>query len=218
MGVALIIALALSLDGFGVGMAYGLNRIKIPFGSLTIIGLCTAMAMGISMMFGQILAVKLVIISPKVLGALTLMTVGCYQLYRAIKGPSETEKAVPAMTTAAVQPNDYQTLLSIKLNIFGLVIQVLKTPDVADLDGSGTISANESIILGTALALDSFAAGMAATMTGIPLYVIAFVAVMQILMIWTGQLLTGKLPLSVLSKVKVLPGIVLLLIGGLKLL
>ena len=54
-------------------------------------------------------------------------------------------------------------------------------------------------------------------MTGI-LYVIAFVAVMQILMIWTGQLLTGKLPLSVLSKVKFLPGIVLLLIGGLKLL
>ncbi len=218
MGVALIIALALSLDGFGVGMAYGLNRIKMSLGSLCIIGFCSALAMGTSMLFGQMLIFRLTVISPKVLGAVTLMAVGCYQLIRAIKSRTETEKAVPAMTTAVVEADAYQTLLSIKLNVFGLVIQVLKTPNVADLDGSGIISANESIVLGVALAMDSFAAGMAATMTGISLYVIGLVAIMQILMIWTGQILTGKLPLIVLDKVKFLPGVVLLLIGGLKLL
>jgi len=179
------------------------------------------MAMGISMMFGQILAVRLVIISPKVFGAFALMAVGCYQLFRAVQSRSETgetENSVPVMATAVTQPENYQTLLTIRLNFFGLVIQVLKTPHVADLDGSGTISTYESIILGIALALDSFAAGMAASLTGISFYTIAFVAVMQILMIWAGQLLVGKLPLAVLSKVKYLPGVVLLLIGGLKLL
>ncbi len=211
----MIIALALSLDGFGVGMAYGLNRIKIPFASAFIIALCTAMAMGISMMFGQILTAKLIIISPKILGAVTLMAVGGCQLFRTAKNRTGTENALPAMTSVAAPADDYQTLLSV--NVLGLVIQVLKTPHVADLDGSGTITANESIILGVALAMDSFAAGMAASMTGISFYVIAVVAFMQVLMIWAGQILTGKLPLSVLAKVKFLPGVVLLVIGGLKL-
>ena len=94
MGVALIIALALSLDGFGVGMAYGFNRIKMPLVSLCIIGFCSALMMGISMLFGQVLTAKLVVISPKILGAATLMAVGCYQFFRAVKSRTETEKAV----------------------------------------------------------------------------------------------------------------------------
>jgi len=215
MGVALIMALALSLDGFGVGMAYGLKRIRIPFGSMWIIALCTALAMGTSMLLGHLFVAELEFISPKALGAGVLIAIGAYQLFQVIKVPKE--EAVPVMATVAVEPDSYKTLMHIKLNIFGLVIQVLKTPDVADMDGSGTISAGESILLGVALAIDAFAAGMAATMTGIHFYVIAFVALMQILMICAGQGLTGKLPSSILDKAKFLPGIVLILIGSIKL-
>lgn len=216
MGIALIIALALSLDGFGVGMAYGLQRIKIPFESMCIIGLCTALAMGSSMLLGHILIPSLTFISPHLLGAGVLIAIGGYQLILALKNSKPAEKAVPVMTTVTYDPKTYKTLLSIKLRVFGLIIQVLKTPDVADLDGSGSISPKEGILLGIALALDTFAAGIAATMTGIPIYVIGFVAIIQILMISAGQALTGRLPSEVLDRVKFLPGTILVVIGSLK--
>lgn len=213
MGVALIIALALSVDGFGVGMAYGLKRIKITLTSMLIIAFCTALAMGISMMFGHWLVPRITFVSPRVLGAGVLIAIGCYQLIQAIK-KSDTQEAVPVTTTLAQE--SYKTLLSIKLNLFGLVIQVLQTPDAADLDKSGTISPNESILLGIALALDTFASGMAVTMAGVSLYIIVLVAFLQIIMIWAGQLLTGRLSSEVLAKAKFLPGAVLVVIGSLK--
>lgn len=214
MGIAVIMALALSLDGFGVGMAYGLKKIKIQISSMCIIAFCTALAMGMSMLLGHLFFAELTFISPKILGAGVLIAIGGYQLIQVLRMPKE--KAVPAMTGVTAEPDSYKTLMSIKLNVFGLVIQVLKTPDVADMDRSGTISAGESILLGVALALDTFAAGMAATMTGVSYYIIGLVAVMQILMICAGQTLTGKLPSAVLEKVKFLPGLVLILIGSLK--
>ncbi|NLI93584.1 MAG: sporulation membrane protein YtaF [Peptococcaceae bacterium] len=214
MGIALVIALALSLDGFGVGMAYGLKRIKIPLGSMAIIAFCSALAMATSMLFGQLIMPKLTFVSPKVLGAVILIVIGCYQLIQAFQ--ARREEAVPAMASAVAREESYKTLLSIKLNLFGLVIQILKSPDAADIDGSGTISPNESILLGIALALDTFASGMAATMTGVTLYVILLVAIMQVLMICAGQILTGKLSSGFLKKAKFLPGAVLVLIGSLK--
>jgi putative sporulation protein YtaF len=216
MGIELFIAFALSLDGFGVGIAYGLNKIKMTSVSLVIIGLCTALARGISLLFGQLISPWLAVISPNVLGAAILMIIGSYQLIQAAR-KNITGKAVPVMTGAVGAEDTYITLICIKLKIFGLVIKVLKTPNAADLDGSGTINAKESVILGVALSLDAFAAGMAAAMTGISFYVIALVAILQILMLRTGQLLTGKLPSVILSKVKFLPGLLLIMIGGLKL-
>jgi putative sporulation protein YtaF len=137
--------------------------------------------------------------------------IGSYQLIQTVR--KSKEEAVPVMATVAAEPKVYKTLMRIQLNVFGLVIQVLKTPDVADMDGSGTIRGGESILLGVALALDTFAAGMAATMTGVPHSVIGFVAVMQIIMIGAGQGVAGRLPLRITDKAKYIPGVVLLIIG-----
>lgn len=216
MGMALVIAIALSLDGFGVGMAYGLKRIRLTPGSLCIIGFCTALAMSLSMLFGHLIAPMLTVISPRTFGAVILILIGCYQLYQAMKNRVVLQEAIPVMATVAQDINTYKPLFSINLSMFGLVIQVLHTPDVADRDGSGIISANESILLGMALSMDAFAAGMSVTMTGISSYVIAMVALLQVMMIWAGQGLTGKMPMELLAKVKFLPGIVLMIIGILK--
>lgn len=215
MGIALIMAIALSLDGFGVGIAYGLKRIKIPLGSMLVIGGCTALAMTVSMGFGQFMTSRMTFISPKIIGAVILIMAGCYQFYQSLHSIPVMEETVPAMATLAER--QAKPLFSINLSLFGLVIQVLKTPVAADIDRSGTISAAESVVLGVALALDSFAAGIAASMTGIEFYVIFLVTMMQIIMIWSGQSVCGKLPVRFQAKVKLLPGLVLVLIGSLKL-
>ncbi len=87
MGVALIIALALSVDGFGVGMAYGLKRIKIPLTSMLIIAFCTALAMGISMMFGQWIIPRITFVSPR----FWRRCVNCYRLLPINSGHKKIE-------------------------------------------------------------------------------------------------------------------------------
>ncbi|ODA39502.1 sporulation membrane protein YtaF [Desulfosporosinus sp. BG] len=214
MGVALLMAVALSLDGLGVGLAYGLRRIRLPLSSLMVIALCTVFAMGISMLFGSWVTLWLRFIPARSLGASILLSLGIFQLARAIwNSKQETfPQAVPAI--AAVHPiNVPKPVFKVQLNFLGLVIQVLRTPHIADVDGSGGISLRESILLGSALAMDAFASGIGAAMAGMTLSVIGIVALTQIIMLRLGQQMAGKIPENWTAKAEYLPGTVLILIG-----
>src|SRR5690625_3085806 len=64
---------------------------------------------------------------------------------------------------------------------------VLSDPFQADKDRSGTISVSEAFILGTALALDAFGAGLGAAMLGYsPLITAVLIASMSGLFVFTG--------------------------------
>lgn len=214
MGVALLMAVALSLDGFGVGLAYGLRRIRIPINSLIAIAMCTVLAMGISMLFGGWVTLWLELIPARLLGASILLTLGIFQLGKAIWNRNQEvfPEAVPALamvpTKAVLEP-----VFRFQLRFFGLVIQVLKTPDIADVDGSGVISLRESFLLGCALAVDAFASGIGAAMAGMTISVIGIVALTQIMMLRLGQQMAGKVPVFWTNKAEYLPGAVLILIG-----
>jgi len=214
MGVALLMAVALSLDGLGVGLAYGLRRIRLPLSSLIVIALCTVFAMGISMLLGSWVTLWLRFIPARSLGALILLVLGFFQLARAIwnRNQETFPEAVPAI--AAVFPKTIpEPVFKFQLNFFGLVIQVLKTPHIADVDGSGGISLRESLLLGSALAMDAFASGIGAAMAGMTLSVIGIVALTQIMMLRIGQQMAGKIPENWTAKAEYLPGAVLILVG-----
>ncbi|ACL20499.1 putative sporulation protein YtaF [Desulfitobacterium sp. LBE] len=213
MGAAILFAIALSFDGFGVGVSYGIRRIRIPLLSMLIITLCTVVAMGTALFFGDVLIGVITVVSPNLIAAGILLTLGGYQLIKAIPHlfKKETPKAEPASTIAVREP-----VLKLEFKILGVVVQVLKTPEQADLDGSGVISAKESVLLGTALSLDAFASGLVLGLAvGIfnSLSVIAWVALMQIFMIKCGQALAGRLPEEYLGKLGLLPGTMLILIA-----
>ncbi len=214
MGVAMLMAVALSLDGFGVGLAYGLRRIRIPMSSLIAIALCTVFAMGISMLFGSWVTSWLSFIPARLLGATILLTLGVFQLARAIWNGQRDNfpEAVPAMAVALQKPV-LEPIFRFQLSLFGFVIQVLKTPAIADVDGSGGISLRESLLLGSALAMDAFASGIGAAMAGMTLSVIGLVALTQIMMLRLGQQMAGKIPENWIAKAEYLPGVVLILVG-----
>ena len=213
MGSAILFALALSFDGFGVGLSYGIRKIRIPLLSMLVITLCTVIAMGAAVFFGDVLMGVITFVQPNLLAAGILLTLGGYQLVKAIKHllKGDTLEAVPASTIAAPEP-----VLKFEFRILGVVVQVLKTPEQADLDGSGVISAKESVLLGTALSLDAFAAGLVIGLAvGIlnSLTIIGWVALMQIIMIKLGQALAGRLPEEHLGKLGLLPGTMLILLA-----
>lgn len=220
MGVALLMAVALSLDGFGVGLAYGLRRIRIPLESLLVIALCTALAMGISMLLGSWVTAWLTFIPAGVVGAVLILGMGVFQLVRAIRNrrPEEDDlpQAVPAMA-ALTDKVVREPVFRFQLSFFGFVIQVLKKPDLADVDGSGGINLRESLLLGSALAMDAFACGIGAALAGMTLSVIGIVALAQIVMLGLGQKLAGRVPENYTAKAEYLPGVVLIIVGLTKL-
>ncbi|MDR3270995.1 MAG: manganese efflux pump [Peptococcaceae bacterium] len=221
MGSGLLLALALSIDGFGVGLSYGLRRIRLPISSLSVIALCTILAMGVSMALGNLIRIWVDFFPIQLLGAAMILVLGIFQVVRALKhrwrqaqdavDPGE-EAAVPAFAALSV-PLDDEPLARIQLRYLGLVIQVLRTPDLADMDGSGVITFYESILLGVALAMDALVSGAGAAMAGMEWPIVFFVALIQVLMIKSGQWLAHKTPRRLMEAAEFLPGAVLMLVG-----
>lgn len=152
---AVLFALAVSSDGFAVGMAYGARKIKIPLGSLLLICLASMLAVSISMLAGKALALYFTPLLAQRIGALALMAVGLWFFSESLRnwqGRDETGEN-NAIATFRIKP-------------LGIIIQILREPSKADLDSSGVISFREAFLLGTALALDALGAGMGASMSG----------------------------------------------------
>lgn len=203
---ALLLALGLSLDGLSVGLSYGLRRIRIPIGSMAIIALCTIAAMGGSMLFSKGVSRALSFFPLRWLGASILLSIGGIQLIKARKSAGRVKEKIGATRITKTH-----------LPSLGLIIQVLKTPGIADADCSGIISAKESLLLGIALAMDAFAAGMGASLSGLHLSIIFIVAFTQVMVISLGHALTGRVTDSFLEKTKYLPGALLIILALIKL-
>lgn len=228
-----ILAFAVSLDGFGVGVMYGLRKIKIPLMSVAIISVCSGVIIFVSMQIGVLL---LQFISPdyaKAAGAVILIGIGCWALVQMMRNKGEEESASSNLSSSdGGDPADQvafdrgtkstdsdKTVLHIELKRLGLVIQILRTPSIADVDRSGTISASEATLLGVALSLDAFGAGIGAALLGFsPLLTSAVIALASGTFIWMGLrigfLFSG---FRWMRRLTIIPGCVLILMGIMKL-
>lgn len=203
---ALFFALAVSLDGFGVGFAYGMRRIKIPVFSLAIICFSSALALVVSMFFGGVVRQ---LFNPAVgerLGALVIVLVGVYLVFQALSVPESRR----------IRDTQPYKVLHLNLSRLGIVIEVLRQPAKADFDRSGTINAWEALVLGFALAMDALGAGFGAAVAGFRLWLTPLlVAVCKLFMVTAG-LQCGKNARTVWTAgklINVLPGLILIIIG-----
>lgn len=167
-----VLALAVSLDGFSVGVMYGLRKIRIPILSIAIISACSGIIILTSMQIGVFL---LKYISPdyaKLIGALILVGIGVWAIIQMfIQKNNDNELSSPVQTSNVEQDQEEQaklkeTVLTIELKWLGIIIQILRKPSSADMDRSGNISASEAALLGIALSLDAFGAGIGAALIG----------------------------------------------------
>ncbi|HHY06464.1 MAG TPA: sporulation membrane protein YtaF [Clostridia bacterium] len=191
MYAVLLFALALSMDGFGMGLSYGLRRIKIPFFPLFVICLFSALAIAFSMTFGIVLAFFLPNGSAVILGALVLVVVGLWII-----------------------------LQQYFLNLWDcLIINILKEPVQADLNKSGEIDLKEAFFLGFALAMDALGAGLGAAMSGYSLFWTSLlVGATEFIMINSGIIVGQRLQIDRLKKTAtILPGGIIIILGLTKL-
>ena len=182
-----LLAMALSLDGFGAGITYGLRRTKIPFLSVVIISLCSGIVLCISMQAGTLLQRIFSPSAASVIGAVILMAMGGWSLIQqiaaranrkagdeALRRPTRTETRKEAATKMVSLAK--KEVFTLEIRKLGLVIQILRSPTQADMDDSGSISSWEAMWLGAALSLDAFGAGLGAAMLGFSPWVTSAVA------------------------------------------
>lgn len=217
----LALAFAVSLDGFGVGVTYGLRKIRIPFLSVLIIACCSGIIIWLSMQAGGWLGGFVSETAAKLIGAGILIAVGCWALIQMRSGKRNKEEAEPLVQAEPVQTiTGPMTILKLELKRLGLVIQILKKPQTADVDRSGIISASEAVMLGVALSLDAFGAGIGAALLDLPALPTALVIAMSSAVFLVsgtriGMRFSANRSMHALT---VLPGILLIMLGVMKLL
>lgn len=201
-----LLTLALSADGFVVGLHYGMRRIRLPWGSWAIIGASSALGMATSMLFGDVLAGRLSPGGAKTLGGALLIVLGSWQL---LQGYSEYLRSERRSGSDPHKP-----LLKVRLRSLGLVVQILADPVRADADRSGTIDAREAALLGAALGADTLAAGIGVAMLGFgPAMILAVSLGLLALLaagIWVGARSSA---LGLDGRGGLLPGLILVAAG-----
>lgn len=157
-GFSLLLALAVSVDGFSAGFSCGLRKLVIPIPSLLAISGLSATAVALSMLAGSGAAQLLSFRYLSLAGSAVLILFG-------ISIVGQYLRSSPARASRKKQRLEKASL---KKRSVGL-IALLQRPEKADLDRSGTLSVKEALLLGSALAADALAAGFGAALIGLPL-------------------------------------------------
>ncbi|MCK8815795.1 sporulation membrane protein YtaF [Natroniella sulfidigena] len=212
---AFILAFAVSLDGFTVGITYGLKGIKINILPLLIISIASGFTMMLAMSVGNVLTLFISPAWAERIGGLILIVIGIWLFYQSLhiflaSRSDQTEE----------DGLNFKELVSIRISSLGLIINILQEPVKADFDYSGAISKKEAIFLGIALAMDAFGGGIGAGLAGYqPVFTSIATFVSKFVLLLLGIQLGKSINLSRFgNKIKLLPGLILVLLGLIQLL
>ncbi|CAH0346243.1 sporulation membrane protein YtaF [Bacillus sp. CECT 9360] len=203
----LFLAFAVSLDGFSVGLTFGMRKMRIPFKSIAVIACCSALSLGIAMMIGEFIGQFVSTAAAEKTGGIILIMLGFWILFQYFRPEKSMEDQFAE-----------KTIFNYEIKSLGVVINILQKPLTADFDKSGTINGVEALVLGFALSLDAFGAGIGAAMMGISSFILSIcIAIMSSLFIFAG-LQSGKILSSskIVQKLSFLPGFLLIIIGFMK--
>ncbi|MGL4655428.1 MAG: sporulation membrane protein YtaF [Sarcina sp.] len=193
----ILFVLSASLDTFVVSLAYGVKNIRIGFLSNLVIAFISALGTFISMLFGSMLINIIPIKSANLLGALVLLILGVYFIldYRKTKN-AHTPECLCSDGNSCPRA-------------------MLKFPEIADTDKSGSIELKESVALSLALTLNNFALGLAASITGLDISLTTIITfIFSIILIPLGIYISKRfLNKFIVEKGSLISGIIILFLA-----
>jgi putative sporulation protein YtaF len=155
----LFFAVALNIDAFLIAVSYGLRKIKIPPFSLLILSGVSMAAISLSMLTGRVLARLLPRVVANYLGGLILSGLGMQVIWERNREKASSSNNVRADSATLERKAEPVPLVKLPFALF-------QTPELVDLDHSGTILGWEAFLLGMTLALDAAGAGLAVALQG----------------------------------------------------
>ncbi|WP_055071372.1 sporulation membrane protein YtaF [Clostridium massiliamazoniense] len=172
----ILFVLSASIDNFTISVAYGCKNIKIGFFSNLVIAIISALGTFIAMFFGKALLNILTINIANIIGSLALLLIGIYFFIDYLK-----TKKKPSCHEISKKENKTAS-------------DILKYPELADVDKSGSIDIKESVILAIALSLNNLALGIAASASGLNLELtVLFTFIFSLVLIPLGSILSKKI-------------------------
>lgn len=196
----------LSLDVFVASIAYGTNKIKIPFLSLIIINIICSIFLASSVFFGSQIKKILPGNSSILLSFAILFLLGVYYLFESI---------VKTYLKKNLESNEK---VKIKLFDIWIIIDVYTDETKADFNQSKTLDSKEALYLATALSLDSIALGFGSSLGSINyLHVIGLSFIVGMFSIWSGSFLGKKIVEKTKVNLSWLSGILLIILAIIKL-
>jgi putative sporulation protein YtaF len=177
------LAISTNVDNFGVGVAYGIKRIRIGAASNLLIACCNCSGTYLSMKAGDTLARVFPASVCSTIGSCTIVLVGIWALLNTFAfGGSDSEK------NAAGRPQEIIQLEYISQH-----------PEVLDVDQTGHVNVRESLPLAFALTISNLATGMGARLAGLDVdFLVVLMFAFSLLGIicgyWCGRMFSLALP------------------------
>ncbi|MDQ0177404.1 sporulation membrane protein YtaF [Bacillus chungangensis] len=167
-------AISSSIDNLGVGISYGIRKMRITISSNLLIAIICFLFSIAGIFFGLWLSQILPGILPVIVGAFLLFVIGLRVILLAVprKNENKNEKVTETKSISGI----------------------LQNPEAVDLDKSGVIGIGESILLGIALSANALTNGLGAGLLGLsPLAISITAAVGSFITVWAGVSLGQKL-------------------------
>lgn len=176
------LAVASSIDNLGVGISYGIRKIKIGALSNAFISIICFIFSMAGLMFGQWISKVLPGMLPTLLAAFILLVVGMRIVLLTSHHGNTKEEATVVLKASGGENSGYS------------LERMLQKPEEADKDKSGTINLWEATILGVALSANALTNGLSAGLIGLsPLAISLTAAIGSFVTLWAGALLGHKL-------------------------
>ncbi|MET3682617.1 putative sporulation protein YtaF [Alkalibacillus flavidus] len=153
--MVLLLSLAVSFDSFFFGMTYQLRHISVPKETIAIVGLVTALSFFVGHLIGDGIRFMVPMLTD-IIGSLIFVVIGCWVIGQWVQDQK-------------VKFKKHQENGEMTFNLT-LIWNILKQPQTADRDHSGTITGIEAVMIALALSLDSLASGIGAAFLQISVF------------------------------------------------
>lgn len=200
---SILFVTALSTDALIASLAYGSNKIRIPFLSALIIALICTGVLGVSLLIGALLRPYLPIMLLKVVSFLILFLLGVTRL-------------MDNIIKSLINKNS-RLSREIKFTLFDLkfILNIYADPKEADIDRSKTLSPKEAFSLAIALSIDSLTAGIGAALGNVNiLSVISVSLLFSLLAVKSGEFIGCKICKKLPFQLSWLSGILLICLAA----
>lgn len=188
----LILAFSSSIDSFGIGITYGLRKIKLSCLSSITLFIISIIITCSSILIGKNLNYILPEFVTSLIGSLLLILMGSLIIFQVIN--KKTDKPISkSKISSSFAYSESQKIYQFFIKFLGITIQIIKNPISSDLDNSKKIDIKESIYLGVTLSIDSFCIGIGSSILGISSVLFPIlVSVFQIIFLSLGRLFAIK--------------------------
>lgn len=209
MLISILIAIAICIDSFALGITYGIRKIKIPMSAVLVINLVTIFVLGLTVIFGQMIRHFISSFAASLISSIILIGLGTFFML---------EGYIKHLISLKKADGTDRKLFNLRIPKLGIIIDIALDFTKADLDVSGDINLKEALYLGFILSIDSLGAGFGYAIgdANILFFLIA-VFVINLISILGGLILGRKIvDLKNSLKTSLLPGFILITIGLLK--